>query len=283
MGDLIIDKGQSEKFFITYIKNRIRENKNFLGIITGPTGSGKSLSAVSICEQVDPSFDVNRIVFSIKDLMALINSGQLKSGSCILFDEAGIEFSNRNWQSTINKALSSLLQTFRHQCLIVFFTVPYLDFVDTSVRKLFHAELTTMGIDKANKICKIKPQLIQYNSRNKKFYYKYLRIKSLRGVAPLRSWGITIPSKELLDRYEEVKQEFTWKLNKDIEKDIQKQEQIVPLTQKQEQAFLLMKKLQDTNLVAAEMNESQRGVQYHLAACRRKGYVLEKGNEVPIL
>jgi len=161
-----------EYSIVRYIKYRIRCNKNFLVILTGPTGSGKSWSALSMGELIDEDFNISRVVFSGTELMKLINSDELKSGSVVVWDEAGVNLSNRNWQSGINKMMNLLLQTFRHRNIILIFTVPYQDFIDAATRKLFHADFQTVSINKAKKTCRIKPKLMQYNASMKKTDYE---------------------------------------------------------------------------------------------------------------
>ena len=158
--------------WINYIHNRIKNNKNFLATLTGKTGSGKSWSALSMGEMLDKDFNIKRIIFKAEDLMDLINNGNLKRGSVIIWDEAGIDLSNRNWQSNINKMLNFLLQTFRHKNFILILTVPYQDFLDASSRKLFHADIETVSIDKREKRVIVKPKLLQYNPGMKKWYRK---------------------------------------------------------------------------------------------------------------
>ena len=82
--DLVV-KQEQEASWIRYIKQRISRNKNFLGFLSGPTGSGKSWSSLSICGMVDDEFDISRIVFGGIELMDLINHGNLKKGSAICF------------------------------------------------------------------------------------------------------------------------------------------------------------------------------------------------------
>ena len=54
--------------------NRInRYNKNWLCIVCGATGSGKSYTALKIAETVDPNFNIKKVVFTAKDFMNLIN------------------------------------------------------------------------------------------------------------------------------------------------------------------------------------------------------------------
>lgn len=213
----LIDEDKGNKYsLVRYARERIKKNKNFVMCFTGPTGSGKSWCALSYAELIDDDFDIDRVVFRAKDLMELINSGKLKSGSVILWDEAGIDLSNRNWQSTMNKVINYLLQTFRHRNFILIFTVPYTDFLDAASRKLFHANFETVGINRQKKTCTVKPKMLQYNANMNKFYAKYLKaIKNHRKVK-IRRWAVPAPSKELIKKYEEKKLEFTSNLNKDI-------------------------------------------------------------------
>ena len=202
---------------IKYIKNRIKNNKNFLCTITGPTGSGKTWSALSIASLLDSEFNINRVIFRGRELMKLINEGDLKPGSVIIWDEAGVDLSNRNWQSVTNKMLNALLQTFRHRNFILFFTVPYSDFVDSATRKLFHADFETQKIDKSKGTVVIKPKLLQYNSNMAKWYRKYLKWRVGNGFIKIKRWAIPKPPMDLVNEYEAKRSMFTKNLNKNIE------------------------------------------------------------------
>src|SRR5437870_4384364 len=103
-----------------YIRNRIRNNKNFLCAVLGPTGSGKTYTALRIAEEIDPSFGSSRIVFNPVDFMKILKG--LPSGSVIVFDEAGVGMSAQEWQKKANKIFNYVLQTFRFRNIIVFFT-----------------------------------------------------------------------------------------------------------------------------------------------------------------
>lgn len=204
----------------SYIKKRIGENKNFIAFIGGPTGSGKTYSGLKICEMLDEKFNEDRIVFSGLELMQLLNNGNLKSGSCILFEEAGVAMSNRNWYSSLNKMLNYLMQTFRHRNIVLIFTSPYMDFIDAGTRKLIHAELMTDGIDYDKKTCRLKPMLIQYNSRYNKYYYKYLKMITSEGLVKIKRWSVGLATPELINAYEVKKRQFTDRLNEDILKQL---------------------------------------------------------------
>jgi predicted Zn-ribbon and HTH transcriptional regulator len=207
-----------QKHWIRYITTRIHNNKNFVGFVGGPTGSGKSWSCLTLGTDLDPNFSIKNVVFDARALMALINSDTLKPGAVIIFEEAGVGLSSKNWQSTLNKIINYLFQTFRHKRYILFLNSPYMDFIDASSRKMFHAEFKTIKIDKKENRTILKAQAIQYNDRKDKFYYKYLRVRGSGGMGiKVKTLALDKPRQDLIDAYEKKKTEFTSALNKEIE------------------------------------------------------------------
>jgi len=221
------DKKIPEKPWIRYFLRRIEMNQNNLVVIIGKTGGGKTWAGLSCCEMISKKnkvpFGVDNVVFSLKELMSLINSGKLKKGSSILFDEPQCSISAREWQTETNRIFNYLLSTFRHRCLNLFFATPYEDLLDLSTRKLFHAKFQTAGINLNTQTCKIRPKTIEYNSQNKIFYEKWLRVcykpqgSSSYVTRKYQFWDIPKPSDELIKLYEMKKLEFTTQLNKEIE------------------------------------------------------------------
>ena len=65
---------QGEISFLRWIKRRIQKNLNFFGGVFGSTGVGKSWACISMAYHMDKDFSVNQIVFSLKELMQVINS-----------------------------------------------------------------------------------------------------------------------------------------------------------------------------------------------------------------
>jgi DNA-binding CsgD family transcriptional regulator len=162
-------------------------------------------------------------------------------------------------------------------------TVPYMDFLDANTRKLFHAEFLTQSIDYEAKKVKIKPQLIQYNPRNRKFYYKYLRVRTKKGVQALKVWNVDKPVEWLIDSYEELKHKFTANLNKDIHRQIIKQEQDErgidnrkPLTQKQEEALKLVAQHGSVQEASKYATITERTLCFHIHQAKKKGYLPEE-------
>jgi ABC-type dipeptide/oligopeptide/nickel transport system ATPase component len=210
--------------WVRYLHSRVRKNKNFVGVVQGPTGSGKSYSAISIAELVDPNFCADNIVFTGKELMRLIKSGKLKSGSAIVFEEVGIEMDSQKWQSLQNQMLKYLLETFRHRNFILIMTTPYLSYISKGSRLLIHGVFETISIDPKRQTCKVKPQILQFNTRYNKTYWKYLRVITKDGVKALQRWNIPKPSDELIKLYEQKKTHFTDKLFETISASLEQLE-----------------------------------------------------------
>lgn len=279
---MIIKASPKEYSWIKYIKGRILKKKNFLCLISGPTGSGKSWTCLSIALMLDKKFNEKRIIFGLKGLMKLINSDEnFPAGTVFIWDEFQIDAGNRSWQSLTNKLLNSLLSTFRHKQFILLINAPYSDFIDSQTKKLLHAEMEVVNLDFETEKTKLKPMCIQYNSRKKKFYYKYLRIKTKRGIVPITSWGIPKPPKWITESYERKKESFTNSLNRKIETQLARLEEkevgtSKPLTEKQQEVYDLMCKYDDVELVAKEIGISSRSVYFHIEQARKKGYNHEK-------
>lgn len=280
--------------WVRWILYRIRQNKNCLITVVGATGSGKTWSAMSICEKISERnkvpFGVDNIIFGLKELMSLINSGDLKKGSCIIFDEPQVSISAREFQSQANKVFNYLLTTFRNRNFILFFCTPYEDLLDKTARKLFHAKFLTISINRNTELTKLKPFVVEYNSKYQKFYEKYLRISfrkkgfNRNTVVPLRLWEVPKPSKELIKVYEHKKMVFTTKLNVSIEKRLEfyekendVQEYRKELTRKQEDVLITIAKYKGKMKPASEeLKMGERNVYFHRLQSAKKGYKWEE-------
>jgi hypothetical protein len=205
--------------------------RNNLVVVVGSTGSGKTYTAMSVCEMLakdnGTDFTADNVVFTLKALMQLINSGKLKKGSCIIFDEPQISLSSREWMSATNKIFNYLLSTFRHRSFTLFFATPFEDLLDKTARKLFHAKFIMQTIDRNTELASVKPLITEYNSALGKFYAKFLRVvykpegRTRFKQVKLKLWKVPKPSKELIDAYEIKKLEFTSKLNQEIQEQLE--------------------------------------------------------------
>ncbi|MDY6986413.1 MAG: zonular occludens toxin domain-containing protein [Candidatus Thermoplasmatota archaeon] len=207
-------------FIETYYNNRIfKQNKNWLAVVCGETGSGKSYSALKMAEMCDPSFNVNRVIYTPEDFMSVLDT-RLKSGNIIIWDEAGVGLPAREWYSISNKAIDYVLQTFRHENLGVIFTTPSFSFIDVQARKLFHSYFETQFINYNAGYVRLKWLLIQDNPRLNKIYYHYPKhVKDGRTITISRV-NIYKPSDKLIKAYEKKKKNYTRALKENTKETI---------------------------------------------------------------
>ena len=284
----------------------MKQNKNNLVSVVGQTGSGKTYSAMSICEIMSKMdgvpFGIDNIVFSLRELMNLINKGGLKRGSKIIFDEPQVSISAREFQSQANKVFNYLLSTFRHRNLTLFFCTPFESLLDKNSRRLFHARFETMSINRNNNTCRIKPRFIEYSDFKSDAYRKQLIVMSKDENGRIKSqkvsfWDVPKPSKELIEQYEKKKLEFTNNLNRNISERLklfdesgksltaeQKEEVIErkPLTPMQEKVMRTIANIKESNkyeLAKEILNISFSAIHKNKALAEKKGYSLEEFRE----
>jgi len=189
--------------------------------------SGKSYSALSeadiICER---GLDVARcLAFDATQFMEkIVNKDILQKGDIMIFDEAGVGMSSREWYSVQNKLLGSVLQTFRNLNIGVIFTTPNLGFIDVQARKLFHNYFETVYIDTRESKAYLSVYDIQHNSRYDKTFYKRPKIMNNYGrQETLKYIGVPKPRPEIIKEYERLKGEYTTKLNERVLKELTKE------------------------------------------------------------
>jgi len=210
---------------INWLKWRITHNKNNLIIVCGETGSGKTFRALAIAEKLKPDFDVNvYVVFKIRDFFTLLNSNKLRKGDVIIWEEGGVEASNRNWYTAQNKLINYLFQTMRHRNFTLIMTVPAKSFIDSGLQKLFHLYIECKFVDETMNACRCMVMRMQYSSRYDKIYYKYFRLTNPttgRKFVAKNIW-INSPSQSKIDVYEPMKQAYTDTLYSESAKELDK-------------------------------------------------------------
>jgi len=196
-------------------------NQNFLGIVVGKTGSGKTYSSLAMAEMLDSNFSVDRVIFDLDDLINFVTQEPpLPKGSVIVIDEFGVMMSNRDWQSEANKKMSKILQTIRFMNYYFFFTVPSLNFIDSSARRLLHYVFKTKKIIKRTKECVVRPYKIDLDALDTKGepYRKFMHIWVNGHHKKITDMKVKIPSVKLRHAYEKKKRDNLIALYKGMKK-----------------------------------------------------------------
>jgi adenylate kinase family enzyme len=273
---------EEEPIVVKYIKDRIHHrNKNFLMLFVGATGSGKSYSALRLAEMLDKDFNVDYCCFRALDFMNKINeltsNNESVSGKVVLWDEFGVEHSAREFMTISNRVINYFFQTSRHLNLIVIMTVPLLSFVDSATRKLCHAVAEMQGINTSKKMSSVKVKMIQTNVLTGKEYPKYLRYRKKNKLLVSKRMNFNLPSKELIEAYENKKKEFTARLNREIINRLLKVEEkekkrAKPLTDKQQKIAELLSK-QSIEETSKQLNLTITTIYAHKTNMEKKGVV----------
>jgi hypothetical protein len=156
------------------IKNRIfRDKQNCLILVQGEPGTGKSNTAIRIGEQIDPTFTIERVVFTAQDFMDVVDSG-LPEGSVIIFDEAGTGegVPSKQWWDARIKAINYVLQTFRIDRYIIIVTCPAKILIDTTTRMFFLFTIDCLKVKHRKRFVLAKVRQVQYNPTLNKTYTK---------------------------------------------------------------------------------------------------------------
>jgi hypothetical protein len=131
------------------IVNRVQANKNWLGVICGATGSGKSWWSLALCEQYFPGFDTNNIVFNVNEWLKRFTElyEDKAKGEIILFDE-GEDWSARRAMETRNVEFSNILAMIRFTNISSIFTLPDIRMIDVNLIRLMHSYIYVIDVDR---------------------------------------------------------------------------------------------------------------------------------------
>ena len=195
------------------IYRRVHEwNQNFMGVIVGETGKGKSYGALRLAEALYPEFSVDDVAFTLEEFFSLVEEDK-PEGSVIVLDEAGVGASHRDWYDDAHQHLNYVLQTWRHQNRIALLTLPELDKLDPVARSRLHGYFEMVRLNHEEQWSRAQFKRIKTNPRTGENGYPYPRIRWNGTKRKFKGLTFGLPSEELRDAYEERKEAFTDELN----------------------------------------------------------------------
>jgi len=104
----------------------LKKDFDFVSIIDGREGSGKSVLAQQLASYLDPNFTLDNIVFTSTDFIAKIKDPKVKKGSCIILDEAFNAINSRASMSEVNKSMGAVATEMRQEEFIYFYRASFL-------------------------------------------------------------------------------------------------------------------------------------------------------------
>lgn len=137
---------------------RLKNNLNVLILISGPTGSGKSYSAIYIANLITQlygttkPFCVDDIVFTTLDFIKRFKELSAQSdrgiGSCLVVDESGVMINSRSSMSVNNVTITEIFEMLRFTQINVLFCVPAVEMTDLQIRRLNHYIMMAQPINR---------------------------------------------------------------------------------------------------------------------------------------
>jgi len=207
--------------FIKRVKKKVqKQNNNYQLIIVGPTGSGKSWSALTLASAVDPDFTTDHVAFSPQEFIDITKD--TNPGQAIVFDEAGVGIGNRDWYKKVNKKMMKIMQTIRHENQFILFTTPDTSFVDKQARSLFDSYMEMVSLNPQKKEAIAKIQRMQMNPKTGKIYYKNLRFDNLNTGfrEKISKYKMKPPTQDLTKPYEKRADKFKRRLKDEGVKNV---------------------------------------------------------------
>jgi predicted kinase len=135
------------------IESLKKKDKDCVLVVDGREGSGKSTFAMQIGKYVDPTLNLDRVVFSPEDFReAILKANKYQ---CIIYDEAFTGFSSRASLSPVNRVLVSLAMQMRQKNLFIIIVLP-----------------TIFLLDKYMAIFRTRALIHIYESKGRRGYFK---------------------------------------------------------------------------------------------------------------
>lgn len=112
----------------------IKKDYDWIDIITGPEGVGKTSLAANKCRYIDPTFRLDKdTAFSYDDMVRMIKKSY--PGKAVLIDEGALIFFSRDYAGTSTKDAVKMLTTMRAFNLFVAICIPNFWIIDKYIRE----------------------------------------------------------------------------------------------------------------------------------------------------
>lgn len=189
------------------VQKRLERNQNWLCVVTGDTGTGKSwlsiLMADKLSKMLGTKFSIDSVAFTPKELVNTIKT--IPPKSTIIMDEAGVNYGARDFMRKENKALGSIFQMFRFKQLALIYTLPDSSMLDINARRLMHVYIETLPIDYRRNLSQVKWFNVHINRWSGEIIHKYPRVVTKNGYSVVKVVKFPKPSEALINAYEKKK------------------------------------------------------------------------------
>ncbi len=149
----------------TKIKPKVeRKDNDWVWIVDGSEGSGKSVLTMQLAKILDPTFCLERMCMTPQEFTKAILTA--RKGQCVVFDEAFTGLSSRASLTEINKLLVGLMMEMRQKNLFVIIVMPTFFMLDKYVALFRASGLFHVYLKRGR-----RGRWVYFNNKKKKLLY----------------------------------------------------------------------------------------------------------------
>jgi len=100
----------------------IKKDRDYVMVIDGEEGCGKSVLAMQIAAYLDPKFNLDCVVFNADQFMKTIR--EIRKYACVVLDEAYNASNSRASLSQVNRAMLGVATEMRQRNLFTIMVIP---------------------------------------------------------------------------------------------------------------------------------------------------------------
>ena len=215
--------------FAQYVAHRITDpddKQDFLASVSGPRGSGKSYSCLYILTRISEEialilggspldyFNPDTNVIALEDAQnvseLLANKAKYQ---CILIDDGSVGLNSHDWNSKASKNFIRICTTMRTRRWCIIVNAPQQKNLDNSLRDFIQVSLNVVGSFHKGGFNLLKATRNQISVSGKTYRHK-LNYDGHK----IDLWAAFAPNKEIVKRYDRVRDESAIRLNERIAK-----------------------------------------------------------------
>ena len=215
---------------VNYAYNKIvKKNENFISVIIGGTGSGKSYSFISFAQKFQEKRPGSHIwiIFRHEELLNLLipSKNNIKKGDVVIYEEMGISADHRKFWSITNDTIRYVSQIARNRNFCFLMNLPFLNLLDKDVLPLVHVLFQTFSKDAEKRMVKCRLLFNDVNYTTGKSYFKFpmLYVKEEKKWRKVKYIDFPHPIEEIkngninsLKEYEIIKNQFNNEIYKKL-------------------------------------------------------------------
>lgn len=160
------------------VKERVlKKDRDYVAVYDGEEGVGKSVLAMQHAKVLDPSFNLDHVVFTADDFIKIIKDPKTKKGTAVVLDETFNAANSRASLTEVNRAMIALATEMRQKNLFILLVLPSFFDLDRYFalwrsRALFHVYFTPEE-DRHYIIFPKDAKKLLYLSGKKTYNYQY--------------------------------------------------------------------------------------------------------------